>query len=293
MAQLITKKDSQTILDSFDMFLFDLSGVVWSGNKMHPGAVELIQKLQKMGKKVLVATNNSSETQINIQEKLAKKEMNFDIEDIYCSTNATIDYLKKINYQDKIFVLGQKGITEELEKNGFNFITAQEVEQQNLSLEDVDLDDEIGCVIIGTDQNLNYYQIGLTCLYLAFPSKKGPRLYIAPNADRVYPVGDRTIPGPGTFIAACQTTTRRYPTIVAKPDPFIFQLIQKRFPDILPHRVCIVGDQFDTDILFAQNSGIRSLCVLTGLTSESMILENVKSGSIVPDFYCEDLTCLL
>jgi 4-nitrophenyl phosphatase len=39
----------------------------------------------------------------------------------------------------------------------------------------------------------------------------------------------------------------------------------------------MIGDNLDTDITFGKNGGIDSLCVLTGVSTEEMVL---KSGFV-------------
>ena len=55
--------------------------------------------------------------------------------------------------------------------------------------------------------------------------------------------------------------------------------------------ICMVGDRLDTDILFGKNGGLRTMLVLTGVTSEDRLLD--ESNSIQPDLYTEGLKDLL
>lgn len=48
-------------------------------------------------------------------------------------------------------------------------------------------------------------------------------------------------------------------------------------------QICMVGDRLDTDILFGQNGGCKTLLVLSGVTSLEM-LKN-PNNTIQPDFY--------
>lgn len=53
----------------------------------------------------------------------------------------------------------------------------------------------------------------------------------------------------------------------------------------------MVGDRLDTDVLFGQNNGTKTMLVLTGVTTE----EELKSeaNTIVPQFYSSKLADLL
>ena len=49
-------------MDSFDVLLFDLDGVVWLSHRPIAGAVEAIAALRSAGRRVLFVTNNSAST---------------------------------------------------------------------------------------------------------------------------------------------------------------------------------------------------------------------------------------
>lgn len=53
----------------------------------------------------------------------------------------------------------------------------------------------------------------------------------------------------------------------------------------------MVGDRLDTDILFGKNGGCKTLLVLSGVTTLSM-LQNPEN-SIQPDYYTDKLSDLL
>jgi phosphoglycolate phosphatase len=55
--------------------------------------------------------------------------------------------------------------------------------------------------------------------------------------------------------------------------------------------MCMVGDRLDTDILFGQNAGCKTLLVLTGVTSESNLLD--KGNKIEPDYYTSTVSDII
>ncbi len=69
----------------------------------------------------------------------------------------------------------------------------------------------------------------------------------------------------------------------------MFEYFMER--DNLKREDCLmIGDNLKTDILFGQNSGIDTTCVLTGVTKEEDIKLNLKG--IMPKYYCETLAWL-
>lgn len=49
----------------------------------------------------------------------------------------------------------------------------------------------------------------------------------------------------------------------------------------------MVGDRLDTDILFGNNAGMKSILVLSGVTTEDQAL--APENDIVPDLYCDSI----
>ena len=53
----------------------------------------------------------------------------------------------------------------------------------------------------------------------------------------------------------------------------------------------MVGDRLDTDILFGRQGGLRTLLVLSGVTSEAQV--RAAGAPLQPDFYTAGLADLL
>ena len=52
-------------------------------------------------------------------------------------------------------------------------------------------------------------------------------------------------------------------------------------------RCCMVGDRLDTDVLFGVDNGLKSLLVLSGVTSEEKLLSD--ANKITPDYYADSI----
>ena len=52
-------------------------------------------------------------------------------------------------------------------------------------------------------------------------------------------------------------------------------------------RICMVGDRLDTDVLFGTDNGLRTLLVLSGVTSEEKLLS--QENTITPDYYADSI----
>ena len=52
----------------------------------------------------------------------------------------------------------------------------------------------------------------------------------------------------------------------------------------------MVGDRLDTDVLFARQNQVLSMCVLSGLTSEEAVLSS--EGKLAPQLYTPSIADL-
>ncbi|KAJ0081666.1 hypothetical protein Patl1_09654 [Pistacia atlantica] len=100
----------------------------------------------------------------------------------------------------------------------------------------------------------------LTARYGTLCIRENPGcLFIATNRDAVGHMTDlQEWPGAGCMVAAMCGSTEREPIVVGKPSTFIMEFLLKKF-QIDTSRMCMVGDRLDTDILFGQNAGCRTL----------------------------------
>ncbi|KMZ69714.1 hypothetical protein ZOSMA_208G00050 [Zostera marina] len=149
-------------------------------------------------------------------------------------------------------------------------------------------DESVGAVVVGFDRYVNYYkmQYGTLCI------RENPGcLFIATNRDAVTHLTEtQEWAGGGSMVGAIVGSTQREPLVVGKPSTFMMDYLAKEF-GILKSQICMVGDRLDTDILFGQNGGCKTLLVLSGVTS----LETLESpnNKIHPDFYTDKLSDLL
>ncbi|KAF7142326.1 hypothetical protein RHSIM_Rhsim05G0164500 [Rhododendron simsii] len=149
-------------------------------------------------------------------------------------------------------------------------------------------DHNVGAVVVGFDRYFNYYKVqyGTLCI------RENPGcLFIATNRDAVTHLTDaQEWAGGGSMVGALVGSTQREPLVVGKPSTFMMEYLANKF-GIQKSQICMVGDRLDTDILFGQNGGCKTLLVLSGVTSLSM-LQN-PNNSIQPDFYTNKISDFL
>ena len=95
------------ILDDIKLFLFDMDGTLYLGDRLFTFTKELLAKIKKAGKRYMFMTNNSSKSVTKYIEKLSNLGIEATSDDFLTSADATAIYLKKKNYK-KIYVFENK-----------------------------------------------------------------------------------------------------------------------------------------------------------------------------------------
>ncbi|KAL9249633.1 Phosphoglycolate phosphatase 1B, chloroplastic-like protein [Drosera capensis] len=283
-------KDADELIGSVETFIFDCDGVIWKGDKLIDGVGETLDLLRSKGKRLVFVTNNSTKSRKQYGKKFESLGLN---EEIFASSFAAAAYLKSINFpkDKKVYVIGEEGILKELELAGFQFLGGPEDGEKKIELKPgymMHHDENVGAVVVGFDRYLNYYKVqyGTLCI------RENPGcLFIATNRDAVTHLTDaQEWAGGGSMVGALIGSTQREPLVVGKPSTFMMDYLADKF-GILKSQICMVGDRLDTDILFGQNGGCKTLLVLSGVTSLSMLQS--PTNSIQPDFYTNKISDFL
>ncbi|KAM3280800.1 hypothetical protein P3S67_027820 [Capsicum chacoense] len=179
-----------------------------------------------------------------------------------------------------VYVIGEEGILEELEQAGFTALGGPADGKKNIELKSNCLfehDKSVGAVIVGLDQYINFYKLQYATLCI----RENPGcLFIATNRDAVGHLTDlQEWPGAGCMVAAVCGTTQKEPITVGKPSTFLMDFLLQKYK-ITMSRMCMVGDRLDTDILFGQNAGCRTLLVFSEVyvIGEEGILEELEQA---------------
>lgn len=256
------------------LFIFDLDGVLYLGDEVIPGAVEVINRLKESNKIVYYLTNNSTKTRTNYVAKLGKMGIITSKNYIVTSASATAQYLKQRRNKAKIFVIGEMGIINELKDLGFKVIS------DFIEKEKVDF------VVVGLDSKFDYKKLSGGLYYISRGAK-----FIATNTDPTLPTEKYALPGAGTMVAALETCTGIEPAkIIGKPNPYtIFSIIDKERES--PHNTVIVGDRITTDILAGKNAKTTTVLVKTGAGEKER--SKIRDLNIVPDFILNSIKDIL
>jgi len=151
----------------------------------------------------------------------------------------------------------------------------------------INIDKDIGAVIVGIDFRITYAKIVYALHALRTLDNC---LYIATNLDSTYPYTEEVItPGAGSIVSMMTTSYGKDPIIIGKPYNILFNLVEQQNPNLDKERTCMVGDRLDTDILFGINNGIKTLVVYTGIVTRE---ESKSQSTIIPDFQIDSVSYL-
>lgn len=285
------------LLDGVDIFMFDCDGVIWRGDSLIDGVPRVLDRLRSLGKRLFFVTNNSTKSRAGYKSKFTSLGLDVKPEEIFSSSFAAAAYLEQSGFKDtgkKVYVIGEKGICEELDLIGVPWFGAEGDKDAVAPLRPggrLEHDENVGAVVVGFDRHINYYKLQYGRLCLA----ENPGCeFIATNLDRVTHLTDaQSWAGNATMVGAMRGCTGLEPTVVGKPAPLMIDYIAGKYDILDRSRICMVGDRLDTDIAFGLNNGLKTCLTLSGVTSEPELMDQVprKAGTegIHPDFYVDTI----
>ena len=245
------------------LFLLDMDGTIYLDDYLFDGVLDFLKYIKDINGKYMFLTNNSSKSVDKYIEKLAKLGIYTTADDFLTSTNATIIYLNKKNY-NKIYAFGTTSFKDQLK-------------QAKLPITDK-LEEGIDCLCMGFDTELMFKKLEDACILLG----KGVD-YIATNPDWVCPTWYGFVPDCGSVSQMLFNATKRMPKFIGKPEPEMINLAIEK-TGYKKEETIIFGDRLYTDIASGYNAGIDTCFVLSGEgTREDLEKSEVKPTLVLND----------
>ena len=229
-------------------FITDMDGVLLKGTQIIPGANEFIALLQKQKREYLLLTNNSLRTPRDLAHRLQSIGLEIPTERLYTSAMATASFLASQRPEGTAFVIGESGLT-------------QAIHDMDYVITDIDPD----YVVLGETDFYNYELVTKAIRLI----DAGAR-FIATNPDVIGPTEAGIVPGCGAMAALIEKATGKTPFYVGKPNPLMMRSALN-YLDVHSEDTIMIGDRMDTDIIAGVESGLRTILVLTGVTSREDI----------------------
>ncbi len=242
----------RTLIDGFDVLLFDLDGVIYTGAQAVPYAVESLNHAASTGKRLGYLTNNASRTTQTVADHLSELGISaVSAADVVSSPEAAVPLLaSQVPAGSEVLVVGGEGLLREVARAGFTITRTATPKTAG--------------VIQGFAPDVTW-----TDLAQASYAIESGAVWIGTNGDWTIPREQGIAPGNGTLIAAVHTATGAFPEVAGKPERHIYDTARARFG---AKRPLMIGDRLDTDILGANRSEMASLLVLTGVDTPLSVL---------------------
>ncbi|MBR6728593.1 MAG: HAD-IIA family hydrolase [Clostridia bacterium] len=249
------------------LFLLDMDGTIYLGDKLFDGTLAFLENVKQSGGRYMFLTNNSSKSVDAYIKKLASLGITATEEDFFTSTNATVSYLQGKSYK-KIYAFGTHSFKEQLRAAEFP-ITDR-------------LEEGIDCLCMGFDTELTFQKLEDACILLG----RGVD-YIATNPDWVCPTSYGYVPDCGSVSEMLFRATGRRPRFIGKPQPdMVFAAMEKT--GFSAEETVLIGDRLYTDIACGVNAGISTIFVLSGEGT----LGDVEESEIKPRHIYEDIQAI-
>ena len=265
--------DKTTMLKKTKLYLFDMDGTLYLGNRLYDFTTELLKTLKDTGRKYLFMTNNSSKSVEDYIKKLAKLGIEATREDFITSSQATAYYLKEHHADQRLYVCGTQSLKRELQMEGFTVT-------ENL--------DEVDCIVMGFDTELTFQKLH-DVSYLLLTRENIP--YIATNPDYVCPTEFGSVPDCGSVCDMIFNATGKRPVVIGKPSPLMPILAMQR-NGYTKEETAVVGDRIYTDVKSGLNAGITGILVMSGETTPEILAESPDKPHLVLEDAGEILAAL-
>ena len=265
--------DKNEILRSKKLYLFDMDGTLYLGNRLYDFTLDLLDTLKKTGRRYLFMTNNSSKSVDDYVRKLEKLGITATREDFMTSSQATAFYLHKHHKGKALYVCGTESLKEELRHEGFTVTTNVE---------------ETECIVMGFDTELTFQKLhDVSYMLLTRPDLP----YIATNPDYVCPTEFGSVPDCGSVCDMIYNATKKRPIVIGKPSPLMPQLAMEKL-GVSKEETCVVGDRIYTDVKSGLNAGITGILVLSGETTREILDASADKPHLVLEDASEILAAI-
>ncbi len=248
-----------------------MDGVLWRGTEPILDIVELVGRIKSQQRSFFFVTNNSTQTVKHHLSIFNNYGIDLLDDQVITSAEAAAAYLGSKHPEGGfVYLVGESGLIDAMQKQSFSHI-------ENSA------DHKILAVVAGLDRGITYQKIEQSARLI----KQGAA-FIGTNPDLTIPTSDGFSPGAGVIIKAIETASGKVAKIVGKPKAYLYTLALQRAKSS-PGEAIMIGDRLDTDIKGAQERGIHTALVLSGVTDRL----KADTWDPRPDLIAEDALAIL
>src|SRR5436853_2657626 len=235
-------------MDGIKNYLTDMDGVLVQGATLLPGAAAFVQRLRAQEIPFLILTNNSQYTPRDLQVRLAYMGLDVPPDAIFTSALATAQFLHSQRPGGRAFAIVGSGLTTALHDIGY-ILAEQQAEY----------------VVLGETTAYSFDRITRAIRFISAGAR-----FIATNPHVMGPGEGGIVPATGAVAALISAATGVQPYYIGKPNPLMMRSALRAL-NAHSEDSAMIGDRMDTDIIAGVESGLRTILVLTGVTSREMV----------------------
>ena len=233
----------------------DLDGVLYRGSEPIPGVGSLLTERVAAGDRVAYITNNSFLRRDEYRARIESCGAPFATASLLTAVGLTAARFGEAGVR-RVLVYGAPGLVDELRAAGLDArATADIPNEEALAAWGAE------GVCVGLHRSATERE-----LLLAATALRAGARFITPNRDASYPDPGELTPGTGAAVAALEAASGVEAEVVGKPAPDLISTAA-RDANVAIDRVVMIGDSLETDIAAAGAAGVRSILMLTGVTS--------------------------
>ena len=224
-------------------FFIDIDGVLYGGGVPTEKGPQVLEYLRERNFKFLLVTNTSRMTRAQIATKLFNLGYQVQEEEIFPTSIAAAEYLRKRFKKADCFVIGDNSLRDVLEEHCHRTF-----------VEEAPAD----AIVIGQSKWADFHQIDIARRLVVNGAE-----VVALHRDLTWPDGNVIRIALGPIVAAIESVIDQPVTIIGKPEKKFFTAALKHARFQREHTI-MIGDSVHSDIKGAIDSELKSLLVRTG-----------------------------
>lgn len=274
----------KAIIQQYEAVFLDAYGVLKNSKGIIPGVQETLDYLNSEGIPFYILTNDASRSPEKMIARYNEQGVRgIGVGQIISSGMMAHAYLRSTVSGGRVVYLGKESSANYLELNKGTVVSITDVDLKEI--------EDITAIAFFDDDGFDW-QTGINKVVNILGQLTVP--VVVANSDLTYPVskGEIALATGGLAHIIERITGKRF-IYFGKPDgPMFFhayQLLQDRGLDIPKHKILMVGDTLDTDILGGNKFGLHTMLTLSGNTSARKAAQKIQSKGIIPNYVVDSI----
>ncbi|MFQ5500113.1 MAG: TIGR01458 family HAD-type hydrolase [Candidatus Zixiibacteriota bacterium] len=255
---------AQLDLSTIRVFLFDLDGTLYVGDRLIDGAVELLTHVKRSGRLCRFVTNTTTRSLDSLFRKLKDFGLPVKKEELFCPARAAQLFLRQ-QKSSRLFLVVEP-------ETACDFAEFEQVSENP------------DFVVIGNYSNRWTYDL----LNRMFKMIMAGAEILALHRGRYWQVEDGLRLDIGAFVTGLEYASGKKAHVMGKPSESFYQMALDDL-GLEPEQVVMVGDDIASDIGGSQAVGMRGILVKTGKYRHDLI----ERSSVQPDMVIDSIASLM